>query len=315
MTSTGPLQHWVDQHPPTNHIDVARSVQRGQQSYRRWLIVRTVTAVALGIGILAVTVVMRTGGSSAALPLTAQLELQPSSGNAPLTVRADGSKSTPASGGEIASYRFDFDDRDVLAGPQEQPTAEWTYRRSGTYTVTLTITDANGALAQDSLTVAVIDRPTPSSGTSTAPVDMSKVPDLIGLRFDRARHVAKEAGFQVERQDQESRDVKPDHVVAQSPTPGSWAERDSSIALSVAVRPTTDCKVPDLVGLTYDRAKQVADGAGFGVARQDQESDEAKPDHVVAQSPEPDSLAKCNSTITLSVAVPPNPVTPTTGHS
>jgi PKD repeat protein len=160
MRSTGPLHHWLDKHPTTAHIDVARSVQRGQQLYRRWLIVRTVVAVALGVGIFAVTAALRTGGSTAAGPLTAQLDVQPSSGTAPLTVTADGSTSTPAAGSKIVSYEFDFNDRGGLTEPQEQPTAGWMYRRSGTYTVTLTVTDANGTQDRDRVTVTVRDRPT-----------------------------------------------------------------------------------------------------------------------------------------------------------
>lgn len=108
MRASGPLHRWINQHPSNIELRVARSVQLGQQLYRRWLVVRAVTAVAIGIGTLALAAELRTDGSSAAVAdrtTCGAAFLR----NAPLTVTADGASSVPAAGVPIVNYRFDFD--------------------------------------------------------------------------------------------------------------------------------------------------------------------------------------------------------------
>jgi PKD repeat protein len=153
------FRRWLDQHPMGADVDVAASVKRGQQLYRNWLIARSVVAIMLGIGIIAVAVALRTGGPGAVATLTAHLDVEPSSGQAPLAVTADGSGSTSGGGGAIVSYRFDFDDRGGSLKPGDGPVADWEYRRPGTYTVRLTVSDASGAVDEDMVTVTVTDGP------------------------------------------------------------------------------------------------------------------------------------------------------------
>jgi parallel beta-helix repeat protein len=88
---------------------------------------------------------------------TAALAVSPSSGSAPLDVVADASGSTDPEG-NITSYTFDFGDGTGPVGPQSGATAAHTYASGGTFTVTVTVTDAGGlsstAEAQVNATVA-----------------------------------------------------------------------------------------------------------------------------------------------------------------
>jgi hypothetical protein len=78
------------------------------------------------------------------LPPTAKLDATPNTGNPPLTVTLDGSKSVdPDAGDSVASYTFSFGDGspDVT---QASPTIDHTYKHGGDFFATLTVQDSHG---------------------------------------------------------------------------------------------------------------------------------------------------------------------------
>ena len=85
-------------------------------------------------------------------PPVARLTVTPSSGTAPLAVRADASASSDPDG-RIVSYRFDFGDGTVV-GPQAGATAAHTYG-AGHWTARVVVTDDGGATGSASATVDV----------------------------------------------------------------------------------------------------------------------------------------------------------------
>jgi len=87
------------------------------------------------------------------LPPTARLSVSPASGSTPLPVTADASAST-AGNSPITGYTFNFGDGTTV-GPQPGATASHTYTSSGIFTVTVTVTDANGLTSSANQTVAV----------------------------------------------------------------------------------------------------------------------------------------------------------------
>uniref|UniRef100_UPI002AD47AB9 PKD domain-containing protein n=1 Tax=Frankia sp. Cr2 TaxID=3073932 RepID=UPI002AD47AB9 len=92
------------------------------------------------------------GGESGVL--TAALDVTPQRGPAPLDVTADASGSKAGSA-PIVSYTFDFGDRTAQVGPQAGATATHRFTQSGSYTVTLTVTDRSGVTATRAASVAV----------------------------------------------------------------------------------------------------------------------------------------------------------------
>jgi len=84
-------------------------------------------------------------------PPVASVYARPTSGEAPLTVRFTGSGTDKD--GKIVSYYWDFGDGHT--DTQQNPTH--TYLTPGTYTVTLTVTDDNGATATDTVEITVTE--------------------------------------------------------------------------------------------------------------------------------------------------------------
>jgi serine/threonine-protein kinase len=62
--------------------------------------------------------------------------------------------------------------------------------------------------------------------------------------------------------------------------------------------------VPNVVGMAYESAASVLQGAGFAVAREDVE-DDAPTGTVVAQNPQAETQAARSSTVTLQVSLGP----------
>ena len=102
---------------------------------------------------------------------TALLTVTPTSGETPLAVTADASKSTDSDATPISTYRFDFGDGSVV-GPQPGATATHTYTTGGTFTVTVTVTDTGGLSSTAAATVTADAPPvavigvTPGSGAT-----------------------------------------------------------------------------------------------------------------------------------------------------
>lgn len=86
---------------------------------------------------------------------TAALTVSPSTGTAPVTVTADASGTTQGSA-PIASYAFDFGDG-YTSGAITTASAGHSYTKAGTFTVTMTVTDASGLTAQATRQVTVTD--------------------------------------------------------------------------------------------------------------------------------------------------------------
>ena len=101
---------------------------------------------------------------------TAVLSVTPTSGTAPLAVSADASGSTAGSAA-ISSYTFDFGDGSPAVGPQAGATATHSFAAAGSYTVRVTVKDANSLTGTTTQTVTVTSAgPTgPTAALSVSP--------------------------------------------------------------------------------------------------------------------------------------------------
>ena len=63
----------------------------------------------------------------------------------------DGTVSTATPGRTIVRYQWNFGDNQIVEGPR----VEFVFRAAGAYTVTLTVTDSNGATDTETKSVTV----------------------------------------------------------------------------------------------------------------------------------------------------------------
>ncbi|MBP2403894.1 Stk1 family PASTA domain-containing Ser/Thr kinase [Streptomyces syringium] len=125
------------------------------------------------------------------------------------------------------------------------------------------------------------------------------VPDVRGSKFEEAEAELKAKGFTV-RQKQVESDRTAGIVIDQDPKGSTKAEKGTEITLSVASTPASKT-VPSVVGQPFDAAKKQLTDLGFKVAKDEEESDQP-PGNVLRQSPDGNTTAQPNSTVTLFVA-------------
>ncbi len=144
-----------------------------------------------------------------------------------------------------------------------------------------------------------------ASPSAIASVD---TPNFQGRSLDDAEAIAADYGLVVRVTPVETDEFEPDTVIDQEPAPGEAVEAGSTIDLSVAQAvPTTP--VPDLVGLTENRAVRVLEDAGFRVGDiTDDYSDEFRAGFVISTDPEVDTELPAGSSVDLVVSVGPETV-------
>lgn len=108
-------------------------------------------------------------------PPSAKLSVTPSSGTAPATVTANASASNDPDG-YIAKTTIDFGDGTVVTGA----TASHLYSKPGTYVVTSSVTDNDGATSKATATVSIVAPPTTASGvTVSSPAPNSTITGAV----------------------------------------------------------------------------------------------------------------------------------------
>jgi serine/threonine-protein kinase len=137
------------------------------------------------------------------------------------------------------------------------------------------------------------------------------IPDgLVGRDRDDVEERLNDAGFDSVDQkaaSTEPGDAKAGEVLSVSPKEGSTVPLSTKVTITYA---TGESTVPNLVGVTRDRAENDAEEAGFDVRFTEVETDEQPAGLVVSQDPDAGSKLGRGETIALEVAKAPKP-TPT----
>jgi len=126
------------------------------------------------------------------------------------------------------------------------------------------------------------------------------VPDVTGRPLDEARGTLRDAGFEVTTTDQETSDVEPGTVLAQTPS-GGKAPEGSEVSLTVAREPS-EVAIPDVIGETQSDALRILQDAGFRVSPEEQPVQDLNQDEVVLdQAPAGGKSAEPGATVTITV--------------
>ncbi len=146
----------------------------------------------------------------------------PSSGSAPLTVSFDGSTSSdPNPGGSITSWQLNFGDGTPDATGQGQPpelTASHTYTTAGTFTATLTVTDAAG-LTNPSTQTVTVNSPPPQPPVSSLGIRTGSGEVPLTVSFDGSGSSDPNAGGSITSWDLSFGDGTPDATGRGAPPP------------------------------------------------------------------------------------------------
>ena len=137
--------------------------------------------------------------------------------------------------------------------------------------------------------------------------ETATIPDgLVGRDRKDVEERLKEAGFdsvETNPASSEPNDADPGQVLTVSPREGSTVARATKVTITYA---TGESTVPNLTGVSRDRAEADAEAAGFKVRFSEEESDQPA-GIVISQNPEADSQLARGETISLVVAVAPKP--------
>jgi len=194
----------------------------------------------------------------------------------------------------------------------------------------LTLTAAEARLEAEDLAVGQVDRresggvtpgtvlaQNPGEGVELAPGSAvaltvateparAEVPNLVGLSQDKARNVLRARGLRMGgTETRESGSVAPGTVLAQNPGEGVELAPGSAVALTVATEPAR-AEVPNLVGLSQDRARNVLRDRGLRMGgTETRESGSVAPGTVLAQNPGEGVELAPGSAVALTVATEP----------
>ncbi|MER5909831.1 Stk1 family PASTA domain-containing Ser/Thr kinase [Streptomyces sp. NPDC001982] len=130
--------------------------------------------------------------------------------------------------------------------------------------------------------------------------DTFPAPTFVGNTKATATKMADNVGLQLSFSSKTCDKQPKGKVCSQDPTPGTDVKKNDTINLVVSTG-APKVTVPDVQGLTFDKAEAQLQARGFKVQKKTQESDQT-PDVVISQDPKGDTDREKGSTVTLTVA-------------
>ncbi|GHF73809.1 Stk1 family PASTA domain-containing Ser/Thr kinase [Streptomyces griseosporeus] len=136
------------------------------------------------------------------------------------------------------------------------------------------------------------------AGNDTVPV-----PNFVGLTVDDARKQAVNSDLKVTIKKEPCENQPLNNVCKQDPAFKTEVKKGDTVTLTVSTG-APKLPVPDVQGLSFEKAKARLEEKGFEVEKKSEESDQT-PGVVIDQDPKGDTELEKGSKITLTVAVAP----------
>lgn len=111
-----------------------------------------------------------------------------------------------------------------------------------------------------------------------------EVPDVVGLTEAEAINDLEEVNLQYKITEEETDEYDPGVVIHQSIDAGTKVKEGKVIELTVSVA-SDEIEVPEVTGMTQDKATLALENAGFKVEVQEESSDSVEAGKVIRQSP------------------------------
>lgn len=132
-----------------------------------------------------------------------------------------------------------------------------------------------------------------------------EVPDVTGLDETSAINKIQDAGFKYARDYQNSDTVARSNVISQSPAGGSKAKKGDTISIVVS-QGKASVTVPNVIGMTEEKAKEAMAAAGLNVTSITKEnSDSVEAGKVINQSVAAGDTVTAGSSISLVISAGP----------
>jgi eukaryotic-like serine/threonine-protein kinase len=141
---------------------------------------------------------------------------------------------------------------------------------------------------------------------STGP-PMTDVPDVVGLSYDEATDVLREANLDWERRERFS-NQPPEQVVRQTPPAGERVEEGTTVELLVS-KGKQMVAVPDVLQQSEASARSELEAAGFDVTVLNAPSNDTAEGLVFDQAPDPGQRVAKGSTVQITVSTGPETTT------
>jgi eukaryotic-like serine/threonine-protein kinase len=133
------------------------------------------------------------------------------------------------------------------------------------------------------------------------------VPDVVGLKYDDAVKLLRDAGLDWSRRDVFS-ERRPGRVVGQDPESGEEVVEGTTVLLRVS-KGAKEVTVPNVLDQTEASARSELENAGFDVQAITAPSDETPEGLVISQTPAPGEKAAKGSTVQIVLSTGPDTVT------
>ncbi|MER6618877.1 Stk1 family PASTA domain-containing Ser/Thr kinase [Streptomyces sp. NPDC000931] len=130
--------------------------------------------------------------------------------------------------------------------------------------------------------------------------DTVAAPNFVGETRADAEKLAVNGDLKLTFKEEPCENQSKGKICDQDPDAGTKVEKDSTVTLTVSTG-APKVAVPDVQGLTYEKAKSQLEEKGFVVEQETEVSDQT-PGVVIGQDPEGDTDQEKGSTITLTVA-------------
>ncbi|OKK10180.1 Stk1 family PASTA domain-containing Ser/Thr kinase [Streptomyces sp. CB02400] len=138
------------------------------------------------------------------------------------------------------------------------------------------------------------------SGSGGVGNDKVATPNFVGETKADAEKLAVNGDLQLTFEEAPCEEQSKGKICDQDPDAGVKVDKDSTVTLTVSTG-APKVAVPDVQGLTYEKAKSQLEEKGFTVEQETEVSDQT-PGVVIGQDPEGDTEQEKGSTITLTVA-------------
>lgn len=133
--------------------------------------------------------------------------------------------------------------------------------------------------------------------------DTTKVPNVTGMEFEKARDLCVERGLVINKQGEKyEEDRPPGFIIVQDPLPELVIKRGRRVDVIVSLGQELT-SIPDITGLDADRATSILSTAGLKVIGERHESSEVVSEgKVMALEPPPGSRVKSGTEVTLVIS-------------